>query len=86
MRTGELSWWIILLNLIGSVAFGVSALASKTVASGELRSVALTNLGTLVGALCFLAGGLLLLPERTEGSDEEAQLLAAAGVPDRLRR
>jgi hypothetical protein len=25
----------------------------------------LTNLGTFVGALCFLVGGVLLLPERT---------------------
>ena len=35
---------------------------------GSLRSLALTNLGTFVGALCFLAGGLLLLPERTAAS------------------
>ncbi len=63
-----ISWWIGLLNLVGSVAFGVSAVASKVQPNGALRSVALTNLGTFVGALCFLAGGLLLLPERTSHS------------------
>jgi hypothetical protein len=28
----------------------------------------LVNVGTFVGAVCFLAGGLLLLPERTRPS------------------
>lgn len=67
-----ISWWIGLLNLAGSVAFGVSAVASKVQPDGDLRSVALTNLGTFVGALCFLAGGLLLLPERTKTQPTEA--------------
>ena len=64
-RPSRLSWWITTLNLVGSVAFGVSAVASYVTSSGELLSVALTNLGTFVGAICFLAGALLLLPERT---------------------
>ncbi len=65
-RPRLVSWWIALLNLAGSLAFGASAIASKVEPSGNLRSAALTNLGTFVGAICFLAGGLLLLPERTE--------------------
>ena len=64
-RPGDLSWWITLLNLVGSVAFGVSAIASYVKPNGQLVSLALTNLGTFVGAICFLVGGLLLLPERT---------------------
>lgn len=64
-RPDDLSWWITLLNLVGSVAFGVSAVASYVKPSGQLVSVALTNLGTFVGALCFLVGAILLLPERT---------------------
>ena len=35
----DLSWWITVGNLVGSVAFGVSAVASKVLSSGELRSV-----------------------------------------------
>ena len=64
-RPRHYSWWITLLNLVGSVAFGVSAIASYVEPSGQLVSVALTNLGTFVGALCFLVGAVLLLPERT---------------------
>jgi hypothetical protein len=63
------SWWITLANLLGSVAFGISAVASYVIpATGELRNAELANLGTLVGAICFLVGALLLLPERTEES------------------
>jgi hypothetical protein len=61
------SWWITLLNLIGSVAFGVSALAAfVNPVTGQLRNEDLASLGTFVGAVCFLVGALLLLPERTE--------------------
>jgi hypothetical protein len=66
-RPRNLAWWITLLNLVGSVAFGVSAIASYVKPNGELLSLALTNLGTFVGAVCFLVGGVLLLPERTSG-------------------
>ncbi len=64
-RPHSFAWWICALNLVGSIAFGISAIAAKTLSSGDLRSEAWTNLGTFVGAICFLIGGLLLLPERT---------------------
>jgi hypothetical protein len=70
-RPRSWSWWITLANLIGSVAFGVSAVASYVIpATGELRNAAQANLGTLVGAVCFLVGALLLLPERTETTEQ----------------
>ena len=66
-RSWSWSWWITLLNLTGSVAFGVSAVAGYiSPSTGQIHNAELTNLGTFVGALCFLAGALLLLPERTE--------------------
>ena len=59
-RTWKTAW----LNLVGSVAFGVSAIASYTVPeSGEVVNAALVNLGTFVGALCFLGGALLMTPD-----------------------
>ncbi len=55
------------MNLGGSIAFGASAVASYIVPeTGQLLNVTLTNLGTFVGAVLFLAGAVLLLPERTE--------------------
>ena len=69
-RPRSWSWWITLVNLLGSIAFGVSAVASYVIpATGELRNAERANLGTLVGAVFFLIGALLLLPERTEDID-----------------
>ncbi|TML06615.1 MAG: hypothetical protein E6G41_06485 [Actinobacteria bacterium] len=61
------SWWIAALNMLGSIAFGVSAVTSLIVPStDEPVSAAIANAGTTVGALCFLAGAALLLPESAE--------------------
>ena len=66
-RPRSWSWWITLANLIGSIAFGVSAVVGYiSPATGQLHNTERSNLGTLVGAVCFFAGALLLLPERTE--------------------
>jgi hypothetical protein len=68
----DISWWIALLNLAGSVAFGISAIASKIVPTDDQpRSLAISNLATFIGAICFLAGAFLLLPERTQGQQAE---------------
>jgi hypothetical protein len=56
-------WWIAALNLLGSLAFGVSAVAAYVVpATDDVRNAELSNLGTFAGALCFLLGAALLLP------------------------
>jgi len=71
------TWWNSWLNMLGSVAFGVSAYAAKVVdASGEVRNVGAVNLGTFVGALCFFVAALLVLPPR-----ERAAAEAAAATP-----
>ena len=60
-RRRSLSWWIAALNLVGSIAFGVAAIASLVEpASGVMVNVRITNAGTSLGAACFLAGALLL--------------------------
>ena len=80
-RPRSWSWWITLLNLIGSVAFGVSAVAGYiNPATGQLRNAERSNLGPLIGALCFLAGALLLLPERTAESDDPTTTPAAGNT------
>ena len=59
------AWLVAALNLVGSIAFGASALASYVVPdTDELRSASLTNLGTFVGAICFLLAAALLLPRK----------------------
>ncbi len=77
-QPGNVSWWIATANLVGSVAFGVSAVAAFVVpATGKLLNVELSNLGTFVGSLCFLGGAVLLLPERTLPAQESWVAVAA---------
>ncbi|MGM0930961.1 MAG: chloride channel protein [Actinomycetota bacterium] len=68
-RTG--AWKIGVINMAGSIAFGISAVAAFVIpSSGDIWNAQLSNLGTLVGALCFLLGGaiLMLTPEPADDS------------------
>jgi hypothetical protein len=63
IRRADSEWWVNLLNGIGSIFFMVSAIAALVLpTTGEVWNIALVNLGTFVGAVCFLAGGYLLWP------------------------
>lgn len=55
-------WQAEWINLIGCAAFGVSAVAAFVTKTGVTEDVVLANLGTFLGALCFLAAALMLLP------------------------
>ena len=62
-RPRSRSWGTALANLLGSVAFGVSAVAGYiSPATGAVRNAERANLGTFVGAVCFFIGALLTLP------------------------
>ncbi len=57
----SVGWAIGALNLAGSVAFGVAAVAARYLhGSDEVANVALVNAGTFAGAVCFLVGAVLL--------------------------
>jgi drug/metabolite transporter (DMT)-like permease len=55
-RTWHGTW----LNLVGSVFFGLSAIGAYTIpATGDLVSLFWANVGTLLGAVCFLVAAVL---------------------------
>jgi hypothetical protein len=56
------AWRIAWLNMVGSILFMASAIASYVLPTGDLVSTRLSVLGTLLGAACFLAGAALMLP------------------------
>jgi hypothetical protein len=61
------AWWIAAVNLLGCIAFGISAIASYVIpATGSTLDLARANAFTALGALCFLIGAVLLLPEGAE--------------------
>jgi hypothetical protein len=70
LKLRSLSWRIVSLNLLGSIAFGAAAIASLLEpSSGEPISAHLANAGTALGGLCFLVAALALMPEvRSEES------------------
>jgi hypothetical protein len=56
-------WRIAWLNMIGSILFMISALASFVLPqTGELINSRVSIAGTLLGALCFLIGAILMFP------------------------
>ncbi|MGH1548508.1 YrhK family protein [Leifsonia poae] len=55
-RTWHGTW----LNLLGSILFGLSAIGAYTIPeTGDPVSLLWANLGTLLGAACFLAAAVL---------------------------
>ena len=60
---GSLPWRIAWINMLGSVLFMASALASYVLPStDEVLDTRLSVAGTLLGAVCFLVGAALMLP------------------------
>ena len=73
LRRRSLSWRIVALNLLGSIAFGAAAIASLLEpSSGEPISARVANGGTALGGLCFLVAALALMPEAA-GEERAAQ-------------
>jgi hypothetical protein len=61
----SIDWRATWINMIGCVAFGVSALAAFVRKTGVTVDERLANFGTFIGALCFLAAALMILPRRS---------------------
>jgi hypothetical protein len=60
----QLSWWIVLLNLLGSFAFMLAAVFSFFLPStGDAEWLWGANFFTLLGAVCFLVASYLMIPE-----------------------
>lgn len=58
------SWQVAWLNMIGSIFFMLSAIASDTLPHSHLQvDVRWASLGTFLGAVCFFAGAWLMFPE-----------------------
>ena len=71
-RFKSLTWWVVCANLLGSIAFGVSAITSFVLPSqGEMINANVTNLFTALGGVCFFVGALLqLLETKRENAGE----------------
>jgi hypothetical protein len=62
-RPRNFPWWIAWLNMIGSILFMASALASYVLpTTGDFINSQVSIAGTLLGAVCFLLGAILMFP------------------------
>jgi hypothetical protein len=55
-------WQAQCVNMIGCLAFGASAVGAFVHETGTDADEGLANVGTFIGALCFLAAALIVLP------------------------
>lgn len=77
LRPRSLSWRIVALNLLGSIAFGVAAIASLLEPSSGLPlSARVANAGTALGGVCFFVAALALMPEAAHEEQAEQSALA----------
>ena len=59
-----MSWRIVCINLLGSVAFGIAAVYAIILpGNSDILSAWNVNFFTFAGGLCFLVGAYLLIPE-----------------------
>ncbi len=65
-RPGQLAWWIVTINMFGSILFMISGVASFVDPSGKLLAPLPADAGTAAGAVCFLVGAYPLIPEQAE--------------------
>lgn len=73
----DISWWIVAINLAGSILFGLSAVGARVISSrGDEWNAGLVNAGTFWGAIAFLIGAALLIPEARRGLGEGSAVVA----------
>jgi hypothetical protein len=64
VQPAQLSWWIVMINLLGSIAFMISAVFSFLPPSGRgAEWLWGANFYTLLGAMCFFVASYLMIPE-----------------------
>jgi len=62
VRVKSRLWLAACTSMIGSIAFGASAIGAFITKTGTMQDAQLAQTGTFVGALCFLTAALLRLP------------------------
>ncbi|QDU41125.1 hypothetical protein Mal4_54900 [Maioricimonas rarisocia] len=63
-QPANLAWWVTFVNLLGCVGFMVSALFAVALPGPpDVTATTIATAFTLQGAVCFLIGACLLLPE-----------------------
>jgi len=57
------AWWSVMINFIGCVAFGISAVGAFILPGGHVINSSIANYGTFIGAICFFLTSFIVLPQ-----------------------
>ena len=70
LKPSSLSWWVVFANLLGCVGFMISAAFAMSLPEpSNIERITLSIVFTLLGAIGFLVGSLLMLPESVFGPE-----------------
>ncbi len=69
-NTGSLSWWVVFTNLLGCIGFMISASFAIYLPTATPEATIISIAFTLIGAIGFLVGSLLMLPEAVASQPE----------------
>jgi hypothetical protein len=79
----SISWRIAWLNMIGSILFMASALASYVIpSSGDVINIRVDIAGTLLGAVCFLIGAALMFPAWSRAVQDSHAVRPTGRLPE----
>lgn len=67
-------WFSSWVNMLGCIAFGISAFGSLVLPNGAVKDAFLANWGTFIGAICFFVASAVILPEAIRTRKNERQL------------
>ena len=77
-KFSDLTLWIAMINLLGSILFQASACCDYFLSNGTLLWTFGCNGGTFLGGACFLIASYLLIPELSEESGSIEKALASS--------
>ncbi|WP_147431209.1 hypothetical protein [Thiocapsa rosea] len=72
----QVAWWVVMINVAGSIAFQVSALYGFFPPPPDASWSWNANLWTFVGALCFFVASYLMIPELFDADADKAVSLS----------
>lgn len=59
----DAGWWSAHVNMLGCIAFGVSAVGAFVMNDGSSRNAGVANWATFIGAICFVVASAIVLPQ-----------------------
>ena len=67
-QPSDVNWWSVQINMVGCIAFGVSAYGAYITPNGNTVDNVLANSCTFIGAVCFFVSSMIVLPRNSARS------------------